>query len=279
MAARLTATIPQAKADYKRQGQAHRSGEQYWYNPLSRTPMLDLGGGHVVVPQKAFLLDTMTPTGLFYAGIDAWGRTFADQLGHRVEAYVGRQLRTLDDVEVRPEIQYGRSHRKSIDWFVITPEAVILVECKSQRLPLDARAGGDTLQPELIKRIGKGRAQLNETHALVMQRHPAFVAIPDDRPMIGLLVTSDPLYLANSPFVTRHLPSTAVPTLTASLRELEALVTLPSNELGSTLLRIATDPEFSTWNLATALRDTPTRRNPLLEEAWDSLALVRRMPS
>lgn len=236
-----------------------------------RTPFIDLGLPGVYAPQPAFITHAVTPAGLFYAGSMAFGRRFPVQLGYRVEAYVGRQLGSVAGAVVLPEIAYGRPERKSVDWLVTTPDALLLVECKSQRLPLDARSGGASLLTELAARLNKARAQISATADLVRTGAAPFDVLPGDRPVVGLVVTSEPLYLANSPVITDHLAPTHTPTLVASIRELEQLVAgRDARELGRTLLDVVTNKDRSAWTLETALPDPP-RRNALLDEAWREL--------
>jgi hypothetical protein len=67
-----------------------------------------------------------------------------------------------------------------------------------------------------------------------------------------------------------RLRPTSFPTLVASLRDLEQLMSLPPGDIEKTLTTIVSDPEWSTWTLGNALDTTADRRNPLLNAAWNS---------
>jgi hypothetical protein len=279
VASRLTATQQQAQGNYRAQSSLPPHLERYAYNPLIKTPLVDLGKDGIVAPQTALIPRTVTPSGLFYLGIETWGTTLPRQLGYRVEAYVGRQLRSIEAFQVHAEIVYGKPEQRSVDWLVVTPRVVILVECKSRRLTQDARAGGDTLVAEVVNRLDEARGQINRSAKQIQDRLDAFRHIPGDRPMIGLIVTSDPFYMSNTPFLGKHLRQADIPTLYASMRELEHLVSLPPEQIALTLLSIATDAERATWHLGSALKDAPHHQNTILDAAWQKLSWVSEQAS
>ena len=64
------------------------------------------------------------------------------------------------------------------------------------------------------------------------------------------------------------------PTLVASTREIERLVTMPVAEIERQLVAVTADPERSTWSLGSALKDDPAPRNPILEQAWSAYPLL-----
>lgn len=85
------------------------------------------------------------------------------------------------------------------------------------------------------------------------------------------MTTAEPYYLANSHPARDLIDVPAFPTLVASLRDIEMLVTLPPDELESHLIAIANDPERSTWQLGVALKDVKREsRNLVLERAWNT---------
>jgi len=108
---RLSATPAQIRADYERAPRVTRGRERYAYNPLIRTPLVDFGDGLVVAPQPAFIPGTVTPNGLYFVGLRAWGATFTEQMGCRVQEYVGRQLRSVPGLDVRSRPRSGANPR------------------------------------------------------------------------------------------------------------------------------------------------------------------------
>lgn len=77
--------------------------------------------------------------------------------------------------------------------------------------------------------------------------------------------------MGNSPLVRSIIGNANIPTLTASLRDLEFLATLPADEIEHQLVDIANDPERSTWLLALALKDVGDHgHSEILQDAWDA---------
>lgn len=271
-AARLTATVEQAKADYHAQPRLERRLERFAYNPLSRTPLIDLGGIGLVAPQPALIPMTVTPSSLYYVGAGAWGDRFLNQLGDRFEAYVGRQLHSVDSLNVYPEVVYGKPEKKSVDWFVISDEAVVLVECKLGRPVLEARAGADTLVKKYVEKLEPARRQINETVERIREQSPAFAFVPTDRPLLGLVITFEEFFLANDDEFDQHMQGVHIPTLYASVKTLESLLDLDPGRIIRLLLDAVAKKERSAWSLGAALvGETPTRRNAILDQAWDAM--------
>ena len=276
---RLTATVPDAKADGLAAPRLPEHLAKYSYNPLSKTPFILLPGLVPIAPQPRLIMRTSTPGGLYYAGLRQWDQAFTRELGAKVEAYVGRQLESQGDLEIYPEVAWGRPEQKSVDWFVVTDDAVILIECKSGRLPLAARAGADSLTESLRREIGKAYNQIGRTVETLRESRAEFSHLPSDRKFIGLVVTAEPFYGANSQFTRPDLPTISIPTLTLSLRNLEHLVSLDSDTLIQSIIRIAEDPELSKWEFGASLGEVlgdnrrPVR-NKILDDAWAAYSWV-----
>lgn len=231
MAARLTTTPEAFRAAFKQNSVGAATMARFDYNPLVATPFIDLGDGPVA-PANQLILRTVTPGGLYYAGWAKHGKAFADDLGHLLEHYIGRQLKLIEGAEVLPEISYGKGGgTKSVDWFVILPNLVILVEVKLRRLGTAARAGDTALMETLSDTLGGARAQLTRTVEQLSDGHPAFAEIPTDRPMLGMVVTAEPYYTGAAFLFDQGLaiiPGGSlpdVPVAAVSARDIENLVT------------------------------------------------------
>ena len=89
---------------------------------------------------------------------------------------------------------------------------------------------------------------------------PAFDHIPKDLPMLGLVATLDPWYMANS-MAREFLPATDIPTMVASVREVEHLVGIGQRRSVSGVLSeiMRPDDERRTWELGTACRRSMSR--------------------
>lgn len=243
------------------------------FNPLTARPFLQMPDGRYLAPVPQLVLRRASATALYYIALDAIADDserdafFAD-LGALFQAYVGMQLAQLPECAIQPEIEHNGD--RSVDWFVIWPDLVLLVEAKSTRLTQAGRTGRPQLAEELNRSLGKANKQLERSMALIKEKHPAFAEIPSDRPMIGIAVTLEPYYLANSHWSRKLLGQENSPTLTVSARALERLVTIGQHHDLSMLLRdIEADPERRTWDLEQATMHIEMKeRNRLLDEAW-----------
>ncbi len=274
----LSSTFAEFKADYAAAPKPAAGLERYAYNPLTRRPFVLMPDGRYLAPQPRLILRTISPGALFPIGKEVLGDAFAHDLGTLVEAYVGRQLRTLGrPADVYPEITYGKSHVKSIDWFLVLPSALVMFEVKSARFGLLEKAAMDGFEERSKGLLNRAVKQLGTTSSALDAGRAELAHIPKDVPRIGVVVTAEPHYLSNSPWMRDLTISSPFPTLVASLREIEKLVTLSVEEVARQLTKITSDPSRSTWNLGNALQDAAfPRRNPLLEEAWAAYPLLRQ---
>jgi hypothetical protein len=119
--------------------------------------------------------------------------------------------------------------------------------------------------------LGKAFTQIDRTGRAITAGLPEFAAVPTDRPIVGIVATLDPWYLANS-FGRALLPESEVPTMVVSVREIEALVAIGQRRSPSAILLevMAKDDQRMYWELKTALASysQPDDRNPLLQDAW-----------
>lgn len=250
--------------------------ERYLFNPLTARPLVRLRDGRLVAPVPEVIGRKLAPIELYYLGIKRWGQAFARDMGKLLEDYIGRQLAALPNAEVHPEVTYTEKKDviDSVDWIVVFDDLVLLVEAKATRTPAAARAADVTAQDTYQATLGKAFKQINRTYQALQAKVPAFDHIPADRPVLGLVATLDPWYMANS-LARGFLPTTDITTMVASARELEHLVAIGQRRSVSGVLSEIMRPgdERQTWELDTALEAFagPADRNPLLEEAWGRL--------
>ena len=106
-AGRLTATQAEFRDDFAKWSHGIKELAKFDYNPLVRTPFVELANGDTVAPSPRLIMRTVTPGGLYYPGLVRYDRAFTTDLGHLLEHYVGRHLRLIDGAEVHPELSYG----------------------------------------------------------------------------------------------------------------------------------------------------------------------------
>lgn len=252
--------------------------EKWSFNPLAAKPLVRLEERYVA-PVPHFLIDRFTTSGFYFIGGELFGGRFRDALGCLFEVYIGDQLRLLPCPSVVPEIEYDRPSRKTVDYFLVFDDVVVLVEVKTAR-PIEAlRVGEPAGSDDLAVKLGKAIEQINRTHVdLEGGRFDELKIIPTDRPRIGLVVTLEPFHLANTPFLDDLLPAKSVPTLVTSSHELEGFVAghLSDPELGKRLLEAANAPVNQPLS---AIEGGTRARNPILDEGWKFIEHIREQRS
>lgn len=266
-------TFADVRAVAEASEQADPTLRHHEFNPLVSRPFVTLADGRHLAPQPHFVFQRLSPSALYYAGVGTLGKkdaeAFTRDVGVVFQEYVGRQLRLMPGATVLPEITYDESQR-SVDWFVVFDELVLLVEAKSTRLSHPARMGANKLKDDIDRSVGKAYSQVAKSDQLITQGHKAFADIPTDRPRIALVVTLEPYWAANTPFLGKFLPQPAIATSVASVRAVEHLVDVIATLDGpQPLIDIVNDAERSAWNLENALPSIEVRKNPILTEAWD----------
>lgn len=263
----LTRTPDEHKADALSAGVLNAQAGEYAYNPLRSAPFVDFGNGVPISPEPRLIWQAITLGSLYYAGPKHFGdKKFHTDLGHRMGHYVGEQLKQIEGADVFPEVAYNSQNSMTIDWFVVLPQVTLLVECKSARLSAQGLTGDeDAISHTVARYFDKAREQIDTTAHHVQQGEPRLSRVPRDRPLVGITVTAEDIHLANYLMLELGRPS-VTPALVASLSEVEAMVTLPADEIGERLLAIVADAQRSTWSLKQSLGDgMDPRRNPLLK--------------
>ncbi|MEU9998159.1 hypothetical protein [Streptomyces sp. NPDC050848] len=254
---------------------------RYGHNPLRSTPLVGCVPGSCLIPVPAAVLGKATPLGLYYTGGDnksKWGQSFTTDVGRLFERYVGRQLDLLPDAEVHPETLVKiskKESKKTVDFFVVFPDLVLLIEVKSTRPSEQLRLGGldfATLLPRTP--IKKGFEQINRSvDFLRFGDHPALATIPTDRRVIGMVVTAEPFHQINTPAHRVDLPETKIPVMVTSIAELEQAVTITGTSLAK-LLCAAIDAGAVDLRQLFPQYDF-LEHNVVLEQGWSAIPFAR----
>lgn len=248
---------------------------RFEYNPLTSRPAVMLPDGKPLVPQPHFAFQRVSVSAIYYAATESLDRhdgdKFTRDLGVAFQDYVGRQLSLIPDVEVLPEVLYDNDQR-SIDWFVIFDDLVVLVEAKTTRLPVFARMGTNSLAEDLERSIGRAFCQVARTDRLLAENHPAFASVPKERPRRGLVVTLEPYWAVNTPHVRRMLPHDSGEEIAvASIRSIEHFVCIARVEGPSVVSRLLMSPGDEWTTIERPQLPPGVERNPLLEASWERL--------
>ncbi|MDF2916440.1 MAG: hypothetical protein K0S70_657 [Microbacterium sp.] len=249
--------------------------EPFAYNPIHTSPLIGGIDELFLSPCVPAIEVRSTVYGIAYEGIERWGEAFTRDVGHRFEQYVGRNLRLIDDAQVVPEVEYGprKSRLKSVDWFVVLPHVVLLIECKAMMPRRDMQEGLGSLA-EMHGRLEKPLTQINRSAAAVKAQPEGMQAIPADRPMVGLVVTLGNFDLANAPDVRALFTTADIPTAFIGIDLLEEIVTAPAVELDA-LFSDAPNQLTGPGVLAGGGWKLTLSGNAVLEEAWSSIPLIK----
>lgn len=270
----LSITVDQARAHPTNAIAVPRQVERYRYNPLSSKPLVDLGAAGIWAPVVSMVIRAISVGNIYYPAISEWGSDFSNDLGRRTEKYVGRLLRLIGQDRVLAEVSWGKPERRSVDFIWVADGAVILVESKSARMSLAGRTDMKEMAKTAQRYLVQGRDQIDATANMIRQQHPAFASLPNDRPVIGLVVTSEPFYLGNALIPENGRPSDT-PSHVISLAELEHLVCYREDQIVPELLQLAQDPKQREWSMATTFKRLPTPpRNPILDGAYRRFDLI-----
>lgn len=252
---------------------------RYNFNPLHDHPVIGGLVDQYVLPVPSLVIRKASPLGFYYAGVARRGNGFAEDVGTLFEAYVGRLLKLMSDATTYPEITYARDKRRSVDWIAVFDDVTLLVEAKSTRSTEAIRAASDTAGHDLRKRLGHAVEQIETTARLISDRQPEFREIPQDRPIIGLVITMEPFHVINAPMYRTLLPDCSVPYRVCSVHDLEALVALEGQSVGTFLLEFVNDPARHDWDVSSAVSGRPLGRNDVLAPAWEALPWRSRQTS
>lgn len=241
------------------------------YNPLIAAPAITGLDSLDYVPVANLVVRKISPLGLYYAGLAHFGEAFARDMGQLFEAYVGANLQLCSDAVVHPEVTYGKSTQKSVDWFVVTPSAVVLVEAKSVRPTEEVRVGGPDAAAALQRMLKKAGNQIQRTSEEIDRGNPSFAHIPRDRPRAGLVATIADFHVLNADPIRKFAGlQTALPTVIGSIGEIEMVVNnVP--DFAKFVHTVATAHPATGNSMRAALKSNdPSHDNPILIRAWES---------
>lgn len=113
----------------------HPALRQHDPNPLAATPYIEMRPGAYLAPSPRLVADRASLNAVYHHGQQRWGDRFTRDLGRLVEAYAGEQLGQVPGGSLTGERPYGRGGgAKTVDWLLVLPDVVVLVEVKSARV-------------------------------------------------------------------------------------------------------------------------------------------------
>lgn len=249
--------------------------EKWSFNPLLARPLVAIDDT-LVAPAPRLILERVSPTGLYFDGVDAWGSAFTGSLGCGFETYIGRQLEYLEHAEVHPEVTFGSPEQRTVDYFVVADEVVVLVEVKASRPVTAMRHGTEAADEDFVRKIGHAADQIRRTMGMLDAGHSAVGHIPRDRPVRGLIVTLEPFHLANTFLFEDLIPPPHEGLAIASSHEVEGVVAALADrtDVGQRLLRALDPTPPKPPSLTAAAEDLDSGPNPILDDAWGRFTAV-----
>lgn len=253
---------------------------KFAFNPLRNKPFIDDVAPIPIAPWVQVIIAKCYPPSIYHMALPALGDRFANDLGAVFQHYTGRQLRQMEgSARAIPEVPYGpkAKRRDSVDWFLDLPDMVVLIECKA-RQPVEAgRLANDSWMTTVQSSLARGIEQLNTSNTDLDAISAAGARLDLTKPRVGLVVTLEPFYARQNPLLRSYLPDADFPVGIISIEELEALVTLNSDELNESLrIDSQTGPDHVMY-LNTTLDAALGRTNALLDKTFDQIDLFGRL--
>jgi hypothetical protein len=245
---------------------------RFAFNPLLSRPVARIGN-RLSVPVPLQVIRKISLSGVWYTGVKRWAESFAEDVGLLFEQYVGRLLQVIPDALVYPEIHYHPDgDKRSVDWFVVWNDAVLLVEVKSARATQAVRLGNATGWTALSEKLGHAYTQLATSSQLIDEAHPKFSHIPRNLPRIGLVLTIEPYPFLDAGMIRSMFGAApTIPMRVCSVNTLEWLVCLPDRSVGEYLVDLMNDPLKEGWDvLGQEHASIEFRPNPVLDQAWNT---------
>lgn len=247
---------------------------QAWsFNPLMDTPLVSYGEKYLV-PIHDYLIQKMTPLGLYFTGLKYFGDDFPRALGDSFEKYVGQLLGLIESAGamVYPAITHGAKQKKeTVDYIVVFDELVLLVEVKGLRANALAKAGVDVGLQQLVDKVQGARNQIDNTAQLLAHQIPELAHIPADREIRGLVVTLEPAHHIDTYIYQDMFETNTIESATVSANELEDISAALAEQtaVGSRILKALTFNDSTPPALGRAVEGLEPASNPVLDKLWN----------
>lgn len=253
---------------------------KYRPNILTHFPILKLTEGKHIAPLPRLVLRRITHARVYRDCFEVGSQEYSSAIGYAFENYLGRQLQLLSGGLLLGERFWdspkGRS--ASVDWILVTENAVLLIESKSSKLSEIASFATEKSFEVTRGIISEALSQIDTTIREIRNMNPVFDDIPRDLPFLGICVTAENLIVSNNPIV-RNYVKCDIPFLTLTLRELEHCVPSDANYFSKSLIEISRN-EHRKYNMlhSELPSDMGSDRNPILDSFIDKLEVFAEVP-
>ncbi len=258
------------------------SKDIWGFNSLVEWPVVALTGDRYVIPSARAVMNRVNTQGLYFIARDALDaesnpstfQEFTSSLGMRFERYIGEQLKYIEFAKITSEITY-ESSQKSVDYFIETPELIVLVETKSAAPDARTRSGLFPEYGDLQLRLQRACEQIGNSAELIKAGHKQFPPL-NDRELRGLVISREQYFNVPMPSISDLVKPVEVPTNIISSHQFEQILGTISKDsaVGHTLLNaLAIDTNTVKYDL----EPIPGSVNPLLAEMfrnWDPFEIA-----
>jgi len=186
----------------------------YDFNPLFVHPIIrpwpkredtTLDDDRFIAPIPNLIVSKLSE-GIYRHMFNQYKNDFATYFGYLFEGYIGIVLshslitsKRLSGYEIRQRYKVG----KIPDWVVIDNNAAVLIECKAIGLPRKAFATADKdAIDQGLATVVDGLVQLYEFNKACQSRSKGLESLHKCSKYYNIVVTHEPLYIANSSFLT-----------------------------------------------------------------------------
>lgn len=187
----------------------------YSYNPLNAKPIL-FEKNNFFCPMPILLFWQFT-SGTYYWIVNKEG--FGAAMGKAFEDYIGEVLHEIcgnGQVEIIPEIVYGKEVKRSSDWLLIDNSGILFIECKSKRLTMPSKTKLDIkegLESDLRTMAEYIRKQYKTSRDYKAGKYSK-LKYDLQKLFVPLIVTLDDWYIGYNPHIEGILKSYVIEELT-----------------------------------------------------------------
>jgi len=210
----LAADQWQMRALYDQYRQRDHRYAAYDFNPLFVHPIIrpwkkrdgtSLDDDRLIAPLPNLIIAKLSE-GIYRHMFHKYRGEFASYFGHLFEAYVGvvlshslRTTKLLSGSDIKQRYKAG----KIPDWVVVDGNTAVVIECKATGLPRKAFATADKdAIDQGLAAVVDGLVQLYEFDKMCQNRSKGLESLHGCSKFYHVVVTHEPLYIANSSFLT-----------------------------------------------------------------------------
>lgn len=200
----------------------------YSYNPLHAKPIL-IFENTFICPMHLLLFWQIT-NGLYYSIVKEAG--FENAYGNAFQNYIGEILyKSIDNKEIiiYPEEKYGKEEKRTTDWVLLDPKAILFIECKTKRLTIGSKTELDIKKGLVsdLKKMAGFIVQVYKTYLDYKQNKYPTVKFDNDKEFIPLVLTLETWYINFNPRIMSILHNYVISEFENEKIDMQLLIDFP----------------------------------------------------